>query len=401
MKNRASVAIIGGGAAGCFAAIEVKRRCPGAEVVIYEAGARTLAKVAVTGGGRCNLSNSFESVRSLQEVYPRGAVLMKRLMHSFGPEQTREWFEREGVQLRIQDDCRVFPKSDDAMEIVRTLRSLLEAEGVQIRLNCPVNDIRDIHADRVLVTTGGAGTKLLSPLEIPIEAHCPSLFTFRTADTALHSLAGISVECVRLRIPGTNFASEAPLLLTDWGFSGPAALKLSAYAARHLAEKNYRSPLLVCWCGTDEQQCRSRLTSCAEQNPQKMVANTPLFRLPDRLWRYLTARSGLRPECRWAELGQKGYGRLAAVLCTDGQEITGRVRFKDEFVTCGGVSLKAIDPVRLCSRDYPWLFFAGEVLDIDAVTGGFNLQAAWTTAHCAAAGIADSLEETINEIVNE
>ena len=399
MGNAPQISIVGAGAAGCFSAIELKRRLPEARITIHEAGPRPLAKVALTGGGRCNLTNTFENIQDLREAYPRGHQLMKRALRQFGPDETRRWFEEAGVALKTEAGGRVFPCSDDALEIVRTLELEMARLGVRIRCKSRVEDIRPLlqESDAVIVTTGGSpqasGLSFLSALELQIEAPVPSLFTFRTGEAGIKALMGTVTPRTLLSLPGTSFRANGPLLLTDWGFSGPATLKLSSYAARHLAEKAYRSPLAVNWTGDNEQSVRQVLGEAAAGNGRKMLANMPLFQLPGRLWEFLLQRSGLRPDLRWAELGSKGLNRLVSTLTNDPYGITGRAAFKEEFVTCGGVALSNLDPGTLASKQHPGLYFAGEVLDIDAVTGGFNLQAAWTTGWICARSVADYLKK--------
>ena len=390
MNTSQKAVVIGAGAAGCLAAVELKRRLPKVEVVLLEAGPKPLTKVALTGGGRCNLTNTFAGVRDLREVYPRGHQLMKRALHAFGPSETMRWFEAAGVRLVEEDGGRIFPASGDAMEIVRTLRREMERAGVELHCNARVTDITPILAssDAVIVTTGGSpkssGLDFLAPLDLEIEPPVPSLFTLKTDDAGLKALMGTVVPSAIVSIPGTSFKAAAPLLLTDWGFGGPATLKLSSYAARHLAGCDYRSTLSVNWTGGSEQTTRETLASLSATGPQKMAANTPYPGLPARLWAFLLERSGLRHDLRWAELGAKGLNRLVSTLTNDPYPVTGRAAFKEEFVTCGGVSLSAIQTATLEARSHPGLYFAGEVLDIDAVTGGFNLQAAWTTGwNCA------------------
>ena len=391
--------IIGAGAAGCLAAVELKRRCPDTEVVVLEAGPRPLAKVALTGGGRCNLTNTFAGVGDLREAYPRGFRLMKRALKEFGPRETMRWFEAEGVALTEEDGGRIFPASGDAMQVVRALLRAMDRAGVKTVCNGRVTDIRSVleTSDAVIVTTGGSpkrtGLGFLDPLGLEIEEPVPSLFTLKTGENALKALMGTVAPDAVLSIPGTAFRSAAPLLLTDWGFGGPATLKLSSYAARHLAGCGYRTPLAVNWTGESEQVVREALAALASDNTRKMAANTPLSGLPSRLWAYLLERSGLRADIRWAEMGSKGLNRLVSTLVNDGYETTGRAAFKEEFVTCGGVSLRNLDPATLSAKARPGLWFAGEVLDIDAVTGGFNLQAAWTTGWICARSAADYLKK--------
>ncbi len=384
------IAIIGGGAAGCFCAIGLKRRLPDAEVTVYEAGPKLLAKVAVTGGGRCNLTNSFRDVRRLGEVYPRGEQLMRRALAAFSHEDTMRWFEAEGVRLTVQEDQCVFPVSQDAMQIVRTLERCLREAGVRVRLNAPVERVGDLDADRVVVTVGGSSREKLErllPAGVEVTPCVPSLFTLKIPDAGLRALMGTVVEQASLALAGTKFRAAGTLLLTDWGVSGPATLRLSSYAARHLAENGYAGTLLVNWLDAPEAAAREWMAAAAAEHPQKQAAGTPPAGLTARLWRHLLGRAGLREDLRWAELGSKGAARLASTLTADAYPVAGRARFKEEFVTCGGVALSGVNLNTLESKVCPGLYFAGEALDVDAVTGGFNLQAAWSTAALVAAAM--------------
>lgn len=384
------IAIIGGGAAGCFCAIGLKRRLPDAEVTVYEAGPKLLSKVAVTGGGRCNLTNSFRDVRRLGEVYPRGEQLMRRALAAFSHEDTMRWFEAEGVRLTVQEDQCVFPVSQDAMQIVRTLERCLREAGVRVRLNAPVERVGDLDADRVVVTVGGSSREKLErllPAGVEVTPCVPSLFTLKIPDASLRALMGTVVEQASLALAGTKFRAAGTLLLTDWGVSGPATLRLSSYAARHLAENGYAGTLLVNWLDAPEAAAREWMAAAAAEHPQKQAAGTPPAGLTARLWRHLLGRAGLREDLRWAELGSKGAARLASTLTADAYPVAGRARFKEEFVTCGGVALSGVNLNTLESKVRPGLYFAGEALDVDAVTGGFNLQAAWSTAALVAAAM--------------
>lgn len=398
------IAIIGGGAAGCFCAIGLKRRLPDAEVTVYEAGPKLLAKVAVTGGGRCNLTNSFRDVHRLGEVYPRGEQLMRRALAAFSHEDTMRWFEAEGVRLTVQEDQCVFPVSQDAMQIVRTLERCLRDAGVCVRLNTPVERVealsdggfrilrqaQDDLVDKVVLTSGGSSREKLErllPAGVEVTPCVPSLFTLKIPDEGLRALMGTVVEQASLALAGTRFRAAGTLLLTDWGVSGPATLRLSSYAARHLAENGYTGTLLIGWLDAPEAAAREWIAATAAANPRKQAAGTPPAGLTARLWRHLLGRAGLREDLRWAELGSKGAARLAATLTADAYPVAGRARFKEEFVTCGGVALSGVNLNTLESKTRPGLFFAGEVLDLDAVTGGFNLQAAWSTAALVAAAM--------------
>ena len=411
-------AVIGGGAAGCFCAIGAKRRQPAADVTLFEAGPRLLAKVAVTGGGRCNLTNSFRDVERLGEVYPRGEQLMKRALQVLSPADTQRWFEAEGVRLITQEDQCVFPASQDAMQIVRTLERCLREARVAVRCSAPVERIEALEGggfrvllrdspvkpandgsvrsaddeifDRVVVTVGGSSQQKLQrllPEGIAVTPCVPSLFTLKIPDAGLRALMGTVVERASLSLAGTHFRAAGTLLLTDWGVSGPATLRLSSYAARHLAENGYSGTLLINWLDAPESAAREWIASTVAAAPRKQAAGTPPQGLTARLWRHLLGRAGLREDLRWAELRSKGAARLAATLSADAYPVAGRARFKEEFVTCGGVDLSEVRLGTLESKRYPGLYFAGEALDVDAVTGGFNLQAAWSTAAVVAASV--------------
>lgn len=381
------IAIIGGGAAGCFCAVEIKRRRPSCDVTVFEAASRPMIKLGLTGGGRCNITNSFEGVESLADVYPRGVNLMKRLLHSFGPSDCLHWFGEYGVRFVTQEDGCVFPESQDAMQIVHVLERAMRELRVNLVCNKKIANISELSGyDVVVVTTGGGTARLLEGTGIELVPDVPSLFTLKIADDGLRSLMGTVIDNVTLGLAGTRFRSSGTLLLTDWGVSGPATLRLSSYAARWLAAEQYRGTLIVNWLNDSEQGIRERLATMSEGS--RTVANSHPSELTDRLWHMLVERAGIRPDARWAELGNKGLSRLVNILMSDSYPIIGRARFKEEFVTCGGVSLSEIDPSSMECRRLPGLYFAGEVLDIDAVTGGFNLQAAWSTAFTAAKSIA-------------
>ena len=364
---------------------------PDLSVTVFEAGPKALAKVAITGGGRCNLTNSFEGIQDLREAYPRGHQVMKRALKVFSQEDTCRWFSTQGVPLTLQEDHCWFPASQDAMDIVRCL--LRSMKGADLRLRTKVESIKpgfEVNGeafDTVVVTSGGApkGLPFLDGLGLEIIPPVPSLFTFTIPDPGLRSLMGLVVPA-GLSIPGTAYKSSGPLLITDWGLSGPATLKLSSYAARYLADNQYKTTIAVSWMQQNEEEVKQLLVATASQNPQKLVRSTH-GSLPTRLWEYLTTRAGVRENQRWAEMGSKGINRLTATLICDNYPLIGKSKFREEFVTAGGVALSGINLSTLESRQYPGLFFAGEVLDIDAITGGFNLQAAWSTGYVCAQSI--------------
>ena len=389
-------AIVGGGAAGFFLAINLKEMMPEMEVTIFERSSKVLAKVEISGGGRCNCTNSFAAVRDLQTVYPRGHRLMKRLFNVFNHEDAYRWFEANGVPLVTQDDECVFPRAQDSHAIIDCFLSLARRHHIHIRTHEKIDSLNALHGyDFVAVTTGGSpkgdGLRWLADMGHEIEAPVPSLFTFSISDHRLHDLMGLVVDAASVCLPGTKLRAEGPLLVTHWGMSGPAILKLSSYAARLLAENDYRMPLAVNWLCMSDADIQQTVGEAMVQQPRKQLSNYNPFNLPQRLWTYLQDKAlAERAALRWSELSKKDINRLVNVLSNDGYQLAGRAAFKEEFVTCGGVSLKAVNPSTLESRHVPRLYFAGEVLDIDGITGGFNFQAAWTTAYTIARSMINS-----------
>ena len=426
-------AIIGGGAAGFFLAVNLKEMMPEMEVTIFERGQHVLRKVAISGGGRCNCTNSFASVGDLSEVYPRGHRLMKRLFNVFDYRDAFQWFERHGVPLVTQDDDCVFPASQDSQSIVSCLLGNARRLGVEILTGRKITSLDELSDyDYIAVTTGGVPTPnrpnpqpltegkrpTPQPLpwregsEMPLLAAtpqaervstplprregqgggslpCPSLFSFRIDDERLQALMGIVTEATAM-IPGTKLKASGPLLITHWGMSGPAILRLSSYAARLLYDNQYRLPLSVNWTNAKPDEVLQELYAIAAAHPQKQIANIRPYGLTGRLWEYIIRKAlGNRSEGKWLSLNKKEMNRLSNMLTNDEYQIDSRAPFKDEFVTCGGVSLQSINPSTLESKTHPRLYFAGEVLDVDGVTGGFNFQAAWTTAYVVAKSIAE------------
>ena len=404
------IAVVGGGAAGFFAAIAARRANAAARVTLFERAAKVLAKVEVTGGGRCNLTNSFAGITDLSQAYPRGHKLMKRLFKTFDHEDTCRWFEENGVPLVTQPDECGFPRAQDAHAVMDCLMRQAARLGVTVCCHSCLIDMQSMPDGRlelffqngtrrvfhrVIVTTGGSpqarGLYYLKCMGHRVESPVPSLFTFNICDRSFRDLMGTVVDPVEVSIPGTKLRARGALLVTHWGASGPAILKLSSYAARWLAEHDYRAPLAVCWTARlARQEVEETLAGIVAANPRKQLGSLRPFGLPSRLWLYLIGKMGLEPTKPWGETGRKTLNRMLETLVNDQYTIAGKGSYRDEFVTCGGVSLKSIDPNTLQSRVCPGLYFAGEVLDIDAITGGFNLQAAWTTGYVAgqmAAGI--------------
>ena len=420
MHNPLHIAIVGGGAAGFFAAIAAKQNNPHADITIFEKNQKVLAKVEITGGGRCNLTNSFEEISDLKQAYPRGHQLMKRLFKRFDYHQAFEWFEENGVPLVTQEDQCVFPQSQDSHSIIDCLVNTAKALGIKIMTGHQLGSIiqqenetlllnfkvikRSLHQvkekhggeqnleekhlvfDRVAITTGGhpriENFQHLADLGHAIEQPIPSLFTFNIADKAFKDLMGTVVEPVITSMPGTKFKAQGPLLITHWGMSGPAVLKLSSHAARYLHENNYQVKISVNWVNESNRSLvEENIRGIIAANPQKQLASIRPYNLPSRLWLYLIQKMGYAPEKKWSEMGKKGSNLLIETLTNDLYQVNGKGAHKEEFVTCGGISLSNIDLHTLESKVCPHLFFAGEVLDIDAITGGFNLQAAWTTGY--------------------
>ena len=410
MSETLRILIVGGGAAGFFAAIHAAEAAPQARVCLYEATAHPLAKVRVSGGGRCNVTHACPEPRELVKRYPRGARELLGPFTRFGPRDTTAWFEARGVALKTEADGRMFPVTDDSGTIVTALRTAADAAGVKLFTSMGVRSVArapgagggfDVvftddsaaRFDRVLIATGGnkgsAGHAIAAALGHTIEPPVPSLFTFHIADPRLVGLEGLSVPAAATSVPGTKLADRGPLLVTHWGLSGPAVLKLSAWGARELAARGYRFPLVVSWTGDTPARAFETILAWREANPRKQVATLNPFGLPARLWeRLVAAVPGLAPEAQWAGVSKDNLQKLAAQSAAAEFTVEGKSLNKEEFVTCGGVRLREVDFKTMESRVCPGLHFAGEVLDIDGITGGFNFQAAWTTGWLAGRAMA-------------
>ena len=403
MTEQLNIAVVGGGAAGFFAAIAAKQANPKARVTIFERGQKVLAKVLVTGGGRCNLTNSFARIGDLKQAYPRGDKMLKRLFNVFDHDDTWRWFEERGVKLLTQEDECVFPVSQSAQSVVDALTNEARRLGVEVRTGHALEGLKplpngDLQLEfkaqkpftfnRAAITTGGSpraeGLQYLARLGHDIMLPVPSLFTFNIADAAFKTLMGTVVEDVTVSIVGTKHKASGPLLVTHWGASGPAILKLSSYGARFVHDCGYRFSIAVNWIGlTNGALVVEHLQGIVENNRRKQLSSVHPFGLPSRMWLYILDKTGLGAEKRWEELGKKGLNKLVETLTNDLYSVTGKGAFREEFVTCGGVSLTNINLNTMESKVCKNLFFAGEVLDVDAITGGFNLQAAWTTGYVA------------------
>jgi predicted Rossmann fold flavoprotein len=395
------VMVVGGGAAGFFAAISAKLHHPQAEVVLLEKSDKLLAKVRISGGGRCNVTHHQLNIRKLAANYPRGERFLKKAFAQFSVKDTLAWFAQRGVELKAEADGRMFPVTDSSETIIRCLMDEAHGSGVRIMRQCGVKAMAArpsggfglhvenggiLEADRVIVTTGGhpkpEGYAWLNALGHTIVQPVPSLFTFNMPGETIRSLMGVVAEPVRARIIGTGLESTGPLLITHWGMSGPAVLKLSAWGARVVQGMGYRFTLQLHWLGgMGEEQVRTAMAGLDLQRKQARNANR--FNLPHRLWEFLLAKADIPVERTWGEVAKKDRNRLVDLLTNDRYAVSGKTTFKEEFVTAGGVSLEEVDAHTLQSQRIPGLYFAGEVLDIDGITGGFNFQAAWTTGWLA------------------
>ena len=411
------IVVIGGGAAGFFGAVTCASAHPHTQVTLLEAGRQPLSKVRISGGGRCNVTHACFDPAALVQYYPRGGKALRGAFSRFQPKDTVAWFKSHGVQLKTEDDGRMFPVTDNSETIVNCLIEAAEEAGVQLRVGTAVKSVKQhspplpiahsplptpegfevelktgeiVRCDRVLLATGSnpLGYRWAKDLGgHTIESPVPSLFTFNIPDPRLKDLAGVSVNDVRLRLPEappTLKEQTGPLLITHWGVSGPAVLKLSAWSARFLHEQHYQTPLLINWLPQYTQDSlRQMLLAVKSQLPRRQITTSCPVPIPKRLWMSLVTSVGIGAEERWAEVSKKALNQLVQELNQGRYLIKGKGVFKEEFVTCGGVNLKEVDFKTMESRLVPGLYFAGEILDIDGVTGGFNFQSAWTTAWLA------------------
>lgn len=404
MNKRLKVVVVGGGAAGFFGAINCAIHNRDLSIAILEAAKHPLGKVKISGGGRCNVTHHCFNPIELASYYPRGNKELIGAFSRFQPKDTIQWFESRGVSLKTEADGRVFPVTDDSQTIIDCLVTTARQLGIKIYTQTPVVDIRrgdggfeivtrgeTIFAEKVLIATGSSpsGYKWAINLGHKIEKPIPSLFTFKIPDRRLADLAGITCQNVTLTLKVRDarrkqLESSGALLITHWGISGPATLKLSAWGARILYEASYRLPLVINWLPSwDEATIRGKLYECKQTIPRQKVVNYHGFPLARRLWQSLARPILTNPDKTWAEITKKEMDLLTQQLLRGQYSIEGKGPFKEEFVTCGGVNLKQIDFSSMMSKICPNLFFAGEILDIDGLTGGFNLQNAWTTGWIA------------------
>ncbi len=399
------VVVVGAGAAGFFAAINCAEKNPDYQVTILEKSPKFLAKVKISGGGRCNVTHACFEARQLAKNYPRGEKQLTGPFTRFNPTHTIDWFESRGVELKTEEDGRMFPASNTSQTIVNCFWNEARRLGIKVEMQCGVESIARagdkwsletssgyISADAVIVTTGGTLQvwKLLQRLGHTIVEPVPSLFTFNIKDERIKGLEGVSVPNAQVKIKDSKLSAEGPLLITHWGLSGPGVLKLSAWGARELAAINYQFDIEVNWLGTKTtSQLIEALKNYKQQHPKQTIGKNNLFGIPMRLWlSLLTASAGVVVlNQNFADLSNKTIESIATMLTASQFKVNGKSTFKEEFVTAGGVDLNEVDFKTMQSKLFPNLYFAGEVLDIDAVTGGFNFQAAWTTAWIAAQSV--------------
>jgi predicted Rossmann fold flavoprotein len=404
VKKNLRIAVIGGGAAGFFGALRAKSLNPQAEVEIFESAAQPLGKVRISGGGRCNVTNSCFDVSKLVKSYPRGQRELPGILTRFGPRETARWFEAHGVPLKTEPDGRMFPTTDRSQSVVDCLVQNAARSGVELHVKHPIGSLirraggflldQSYQCDRVLLASGSSkkGCEWLSALGHHLVEPVPSLFTFNVRDSRLSGLEGVSValaSCTLEPRPGLRIASEGPLLVTHWGLSGPAVLRLSAWGARELHACNYRCDLRVDWLPALQQEAlRLLLLDCKERLGRRKVGAEvpPGVELSRRLWKQL-AESEVGVERCWNETSNRALNKLSESLKRMVFKIEGKGVFKEEFVTAGGVPLTEVDLTTMQSRICPGLYLAGEVLDIDGITGGFNFQSAWSTAWLAGSNI--------------
>lgn len=406
MSKKLRVIVVGGGAAGFFGAIACKEANPDSEVILLEKMRQVLSKVRVSGGGRCNVTHSCFDISALVKHYPRGEKALRSAFTRFQPENTIDWFLKRGVHLKTEADGRMFPITDSSETIIDCLMTSAKRAGVDLRVECGIQEIQKtengftltlmndeiISCDKLLIATGSSPKiyELIKNLSHSVVPPLPSLFTFNVPDSPLKDLSGIAVQKVHLKIGNTSLEQTGPLLITHFGFSGPAVLKLSAWGARILAELNYKAPFHINWLpDISHEELKQLLISCKQEHSLKLMTNEYPVSLPKNLWKKLSLphlkENDEAP--RWSQVSLKQINQIVEKLKKDTYQIQGKTTFKEEFVTCGGVSLNEVDFKTMESRICKGLYFAGEVLDIDGVTGGFNFQNAWTTSWIAGQSI--------------
>jgi predicted Rossmann fold flavoprotein len=399
--------VIGGGAAGIFCAVNAAAACPGLQVLVAEKTSKLLAKVKISGGGRCNVTHNCDGNAALLKHYPRGNSFLKKAFHQFSTTDTIAWFANRGVVLKTEADGRMFPETNSSQTIIDCILQEANRHNVNFLYQHEVAELKrqnnqyqisfkngsSLVVDFVVVASGGYPKMLqfdwLLKTGHTVQPPVPSLFTFNMPGNAITALMGVVADKAIIKIAGTKLQQQGPVLITHWGISGPAVLKLSAWAARELAEANYQFKVMINWLPAyHELSLREKMQEFRFAIATQKIGNRNPFALPQRLWHYLLEQSAISADARWADMPAKNQNMLAKICCAQEMTVAGKTTFKEEFVTAGGISLQEIDANTLQSKLHPHLFFAGEVLDIDGVTGGFNFQNAWTTGWIAAQAIA-------------
>lgn len=396
--SKKKIVVIGGGAAGFFGAINAANFNPDAEIIILEKSSTLLGKVKVSGGGRCNVTHSCFDVNKLLNYYPRGKEFLFDVFSLFNPKNTIEWFQERGVKLKTESDGRMFPVTDNSQTIIDCFVQEAQSKNIQILTNHSLvnlekeNEVwkitsneKTFYADRILVAPGSTMQvwKIFQALGHTLIEPVPSLFTFNIKDPRLDGLPGLSMDPVKTKIIDSEFSSEGPILITHWGLSGPAVLKLSSYGARYLAERNYSFVLEVNWVNLDHKTVVTELKKLRDAEAKKLIGSQNYFNVPKRLWKSICDYLALS-DLKWASAGNAQLEKLATELCAAQFEVNGKSTFKDEFVTAGGIDLNEVSAESMESKLLPGIYFAGEFLNIDALTGGFNFQAAWSGSWLAA-----------------
>jgi predicted Rossmann fold flavoprotein len=402
--------VIGGGAAGFFCAVNAARMNPALEVLLVEKSSKLLSKVKVSGGGRCNVTHACFDISEMSKKYPRGGNFVKKAFHQFFTTDTIQWFEERGVRLKTEKDGRMFPDTNSSQTIIDCLLKEVNRFGITILLNAEVKqlkkegeqfvialgDDRVVSASFVCIASGGYPKttmfEWIKQCGHTIEEPVPSLFTFNMPKHPITQLMGVSVENAQVKIAGTKMEQQGPLLITHWGLSGPAVLKLSAWGARELQQKNWEFAITVNWLPAEnEQSLKDKFVQYRFDLASQKMANKNPFGLPQRLWEFLIEQAGADKEKRWADLPAKEQNKLIKNLCVHEFIIKGKTTFKEEFVTAGGIKLNEIEHSTMMSKKVEQLYFAGEIIDVDGITGGFNFQNAWTTGYIAAKTIASQV----------
>ncbi|RYF38015.1 MAG: NAD(P)/FAD-dependent oxidoreductase [Chitinophagaceae bacterium] len=395
-----TLVIIGGGAAGFFCAVTAKRLNPSLSVTILEKSSKVLSKVRISGGGRCNVTHACFSVTDMARRYPRGGNVVKKTFHQFFTTDTIEWFEERGVRLKAEPDGRMFPVTDSSETIIACFMREISLLGVSLQMNRDVQSLirvgeqwhlsvsghENIITDYVCIACGGfpkeSAFDWIKAVGHSVETPVPSLFTFNMPGNPITQLMGVSVGHAGIRISDSKLQESGPLLITHWGMSGPAVLKLSAWGARELAALNYNFEVIVNWVpGEKEPAVRETLQGLRQSTASQKVFGRNPFALPNRLWEYLLALSEIRPQWKWGDLPNAHLNTLVRHLASQKFQVKGKTTFKEEFVTAGGVRTTEIDANTMESKLQPGLFFAGEIMNVDGVTGGFNFQHAWTSGY--------------------